>query len=283
MRERNIGYLHETLRAFETGFYETESGRADVQLGMDEILRAEVFLPDRLYDLKPEGVRPKEGKCVYSCENIDSFSRAVRMVKENPDERVLVLNLANPVNIGGGARRGAIAQEEDLCRKSSLLLNLEGLEAYPYYAYNRALDTYMGSDALIISPTVEIIRDEHMELMSPSVIVSVMTCAAPYLYYGREGMSEEEYEQMLYTRMEGMLKAAAARGYRRLVLGAFGCGAFQNDAAVVARIFHDVFEQFRFGEYNSDQLFEEVCFAVLCRRDLYNYSCFEKYFGKKEK
>ena len=30
MRERNIGYLHETLRAFETGVYETENGKAEV-------------------------------------------------------------------------------------------------------------------------------------------------------------------------------------------------------------------------------------------------------------
>ncbi|MBQ9824051.1 MAG: TIGR02452 family protein [Solobacterium sp.] len=281
MRERNIGYLHETLRAFETGVYETENGKAEVQLGMDEILKAEVFLPDRIYDLKPEGLRAREGKCVYSCLNIDSFSQALNMMNENPDEPVLVLNLANPVNIGGGVRRGAIAQEEDLCRKSSLLLNLEGLEAWPYYAYNRALETYMGSDALIISPKVEVIRDEHMRLISPSVIVSVMTCAAPYLYYGKEGMSEEEYGQMLYTRMEGMLKVSAAKGYRRLVLGAFGCGAFRNDAAVVARLFHEVFENFSFGGYGSDQLFGEVCFAVLCRRDLYNFNCFAEYFGKK--
>lgn len=281
MIEKNIGYLHETLRAFETGIYETGNGKANVQLSKDEIRKAEVFLPDRLYDLKPEGLRAKEGRCVYSCRNIDSFSLAVEMVQANTDEPVLVLNLANPVNEGGGVRRGAIAQEEDLCRKSSLLINLEGMEAYPYYRYNRTLDTHMGSDALIISPRVEIIRDEHMQLFSPSVIVSVMTCAAPYLRFGREGMSQQEYEQMMYKRIEGMLKAASARGYRRFVPGAFGCGAFKNDAAAVARIFHDVFENFSFGGYGTDQLFDEIAFAVLCRRDLYNFRCFAEYFGNQ--
>ena len=43
---------------------------------------------------------------------------------------ILVLNLANPVNPGGGVRRGSKAQEEDLCRKSSLLLSLESSAAH---------------------------------------------------------------------------------------------------------------------------------------------------------
>ncbi|MBQ5795100.1 MAG: DUF2263 domain-containing protein, partial [Kiritimatiellae bacterium] len=44
--------------------------------------------------------------------------------------------------------RGAKAQEEDLCRKSSLLLSLESKTAEAYYNYNRSLNTCMGSDAL---------------------------------------------------------------------------------------------------------------------------------------
>ena len=48
------------------------------------------------------------------------------------DQRILVLNLANPVHPGGGVRTGAKAQEEDLCRKSSLLLSLESRAASRY-------------------------------------------------------------------------------------------------------------------------------------------------------
>ncbi len=279
MRDRKIEQLKEILAAFETGTYQTENGTARIRLGEEQIFQAEVFLPGRIGYLTPENtVTKKNGHCVFSCRNTDSYAMAMEMMDNNPDEPVLVLNLANPVNPGGGVRRGATAQEEDLCRKSSLLLNLEGEQALPYYAYNRSRNTYMGSDAVIISPYVEIIRDPAGRLFSPSVIVSVMTCAAPMIRYGLEGMTKEEYRRMLYGRIEGMLKCAAAKGYRRLVLGAFGCGAFANDAADVAPVFRGVFDRFDFGA-RTDELFDEIVFAVLCTRDLYNFDVFSEYFG----
>jgi len=149
-------------------------------------------------------------------------------LKQKGAKPILVLNLANPVNPGGGVRNGALAQEEDLCRKSSLLLSLEGKAAAPYYAYNQSLHTYMGSDAVIIHPQVEVIKDERGNLLPETAVVAVMTCAAPNLIDGMEGMSQAQYEEMLLTRITGMLKVAAHLGYRRLVLGAFGCGAFKG-------------------------------------------------------
>jgi len=117
------------------------------------------------------------GRCGYGCENADSYSLARKRVeqfsydlKRKGAKPILVLNLANPVNPGGGVRRGAKAQEEDLCRKSSLLLSLEGVKAKPYYDYNRSLGTYMGSHALMIHPQVEIIKDENGDLLPETVI-----------------------------------------------------------------------------------------------------------------
>ncbi len=131
---------------------------------------------------------------------------------------------------------------------------------------------------LIISERIEVIKDEHYQPLEDSVIVSVLTCAAPNIYRGMEGMSDEEYYDMLKGRIAGMLRAAAYKGYRRLVLGAFGCGAFRNDARIVARAFYEVFRDFRFCDLTMDQLFLSVDFAVLCRSDTYNYDVFSSYF-----
>ena len=74
---------------------------------------------------------------------------------------IIALNLASPVNPGGGVRRGAKAQEEDLsvekvhyfCRK------LESKKARSYYDFNKKANTFMGTDAMMITPVVQIIRE----------------------------------------------------------------------------------------------------------------------------
>jgi len=63
---------------------------------------------------------------------------------------------------------------------------------------------------------------------------------------------------MLYTRMEGMLKVSAAKGYRRLVLGAFGCGAYKLPVSDVARLFKQVMIEPEFAGK-----FRLIAFAIL--------------------
>lgn len=273
-----IRMFTETMRAVETGFWKTENGEGHLEHTIEQLMEAEVFLPGTLDDaLKNVQLTKTENRCVYDTKNIDSFALAMEMLKEN-DVPVLVLNLANSVHPGGGVRRGARAQEEDLCRKSSLLISLEGPYAKPYYAYNRRLHTYMGSDGIIISPNVEIIRDCHGQLMEKPVTVSVITCAAPDLRYGKEGMSEEEYMNLLYNRISCIFKAAALKGCRRIVPGAFGCGAFYNDAKDVAGVFDQVLRNLKINGFTCDELFDEIRFAVLCRRNLYNFEVFSDFF-----
>lgn len=206
----------------------------DVVSGIDRSVCSSIVLPQK-YVLLPEDVRDIEnctdmekvfvsGRCGHGCVNADSFTVARNQYVnfghtfEKDSRPVLVLNLANPVNPGGGVRRGARAQEEDLCRKSSLLLSLESEAASRYYEYNRSLHSYMGSDAMIFTPQVEIIRDEDGSLLEDSVIVAVLTCAAPMVKRGMEGLSEAEYRKMVCDRITGMLKCAAYFGYRHLVL-----------------------------------------------------------------
>ena len=115
----------------------------------------------------------------------------------------------------------------------------------------------------MIHPQVEVIKDEKGELLDESVIFAVMTCAAPNLIYGKEGMTQSQYEEMLLTRITGMLKVAAYMGYRYLVLGAFGCGAFRNDARVVSDLFYKALKEFDFDGMKEHDLFRRIDFAVM--------------------
>ncbi len=287
MRQDNVKMLRDTLEIFGKGFYQIGQKKIRLKLDSQQIENVSVFMPEDIQKMKrhsDDGKLHSGTTCAFSCENIDSFSKARQIQNEFCNNEmgakgkpVLVLNLANPVNPGGGVRRGAQAQEEDLCRKSSLLLSLEGKNALPYYEYNRSLHTYMGSDAIMIHPWVEIIKDEGGELLDDSVIVSVMTCAAPILREGMEGLTQEAYESMVYTRIFGMLKVAACCGYEYLVLGAFGCGAFRNDAHIVSDLFYRAIKDF---ESTEGSVFRRIDFAVLdYSHSRYNYREFSRNFG----
>lgn len=283
MRSANINMLNDTLNIFGKGFYITREGRkVKLKLSKDELLESKVFLPEVVKYICENPTIDKIhvlGRTGHVCVNEDSFTTAIRAGEQCRDGKVLVLNFANPIHPGGGVRNGANAQEEDLCRKSSLLLALEDTAAKAYYDYNKSLHTYMGSDAIVLTPNVEIIKDANGELLEDSFIVSVMTCAAPMISKGIEGMSNAEYENMLYNRIMGMLKVAANYGYTHLVLGAWGCGAFGNDAQVMARLFYKALKEIRYNDLPQESLFRQIYFAVLDHStNQYNFNAFLQYF-----
>ena len=267
----NLEMLEDTLMSIGRGFYEYEDKKIELKLTKDMMIENVVYLPEELDDMEILA-QELESNCVFDCKNMDSYS-AARELSALCDDKVLVLNLANPVNPGGGVRRGAKAQEEDLCRKSTLLVSLESESARKYYEYNKSLKTYNGSNGVIITPNVEILKDEKGNYLEESVVVSAMTCAAPQLNFVKNGLTADKYYDLMYSRIEGMLKVAANSGYKHLVLGAFGCGAFNNDANVVSDIFWDVFD-------DLGNLFEKVIFAVLDKDSKqYNFNHFYRNFG----
>lgn len=290
MRQENIAVLLDTLSICEQGWYVKDNEKKKLKLTREKMEEARVFLPKEIRavsEYKDFQHVHAMGRCGYGCVNADSFTLARKRTEQFSDDiakedakPVLVLNLANPVNPGGGVRRGAKAQEEDLCRKSSLLLSLESRNSLPYYEYNRSLHTYMGSDAVIIHPQVEIIKDENGDLLKDTVIVAVMTCAAPMLTHGMEGMNRSEYEAMVYRRITGMLKVAAYLGYKHLVLGAFGCGAFRNDARIISDLFYKALKEFDYDGMKEKDMFERIDFAVMDHSaNQYNFREFSRNFA----
>ncbi len=134
MRYDNIKMLEDTLGIFKKGSYVKDGRTIYTKLSGRQMKECYVYLPDDVRDIMNRTVFDcvhRTGAMEISCRNIDSFGMAQeRYAQESmlSDERVkniLVLNFANPVHPGGGVRRGARAQEEDLCRKSSLLYSLE--------------------------------------------------------------------------------------------------------------------------------------------------------------
>lgn len=289
MRDDNIKMLQDTLLILEKGSYEVNGKIVRLKLSKEDMETADVLLPESVSAIKNNTdfeKNPLMGRCVHRCMNVDSFTAARNLYKNmsftfrKDSKPVLVLNMANPVKPGGGAREGARAQEEDLCRKSSLLLSLESQKASRYYKYNKNLCTYMSSDAMIFTPKVEIIRDENGNLLEDTVIAAVLTCAAPMVIFGKDGLNEVQYQDMVYRRIEGMLKCAAYLGYEQLVLGAWGCGAFGNDARVISDLFNKALKELDYNGFKEKDLFQRIDFAVLDKtEEKYNFKEFFRNFG----
>jgi len=178
-----------------------------------------------------------------------------------PGKRTAVLNFANPHNPGGGVLWGAMAQEECLCRSSNLYaaLRMPWLREQ-YYQWNRDHTDDMGTDKLIYSPDVTVFRSDHgcPENLETWFCVDVITSAAPYYNkYAVKPVTKERLAAVFSGRIRNVLEAAIDQNVDYLVLGAFGCGAFNNPPELVARVFHQLLVEEGYGMY-----FEKIVFAI---------------------
>ena len=163
--------------------------------------------------------------------------------------RPLALNFANGVGPGGGFLHGARAQEEVLCRSSALYLTLVG---DPMYSEHRKRPLPDSTEWAILSPNVPVFREDNGAPLEKPWLLSFITCAAPYAPTVGQPASAE----MLQRRIHRLLATARAFGYETIVLGAWGCGAFQNDPERTANDFRQAIEtEFRGA-------FSNIVFAI---------------------
>ena len=189
-------------------------------------------------------------------------------------KKVCVLNFASATNPGGGVLNGAGAQEECLCRCSTLYFNLTKRILYTdFYIPHRNLQNPLHNNDIIYSPDVTVFKSDTE---SPALLdkkdwfsVNVISCAAPNLRFMPQGtISNEEIYTIQLERFSRILSVAAAQKNEVVILGAFGCGAFKNDANVVAEAAKNSVREFL-------KYFETIEFAIYCKEtDKTNFTVF---------
>jgi uncharacterized protein (TIGR02452 family) len=161
----------------------------------------------------------------------------------------LVLNFANGIRPGGGWLGGALAQEETLFRSTGLFHALDG---DPMYEHPGRLSGSRFSDWTILAPDVPVFRDAHGLLLDRPWLADIISCAAPFA----PGIGQPEAGDLLRQRIQRVLSVSRAFGYRALVLGAWGCGAYGNDVERTAKDFAEALA----GDFLG--AFSDVVFAI---------------------
>ena len=192
------------------------------------------------------------------------------------DKKVAVLNFANNHYIGG-APYSAGAQEESLCRCSTLLPCLEAMDEVFYERHRRMYEAHQidfrGNDDLIYTPDVVVFKtDERTNPIKPVMMpeekwyrVNVITCAAPQI---GDHHLPNNYEELIASRIKKILDVAAKEKNEVLILGAWGCGAFRNPSNVIARVFFSLLKNYNFDivefALSSNHDVSDSVFARLC-------------------
>lgn len=220
-----------------------------------------------------------------------SKRRSLEAASRYKGQKVCVHNFASATNPGGGVVKGATAQEEAICRCSTLYFSIKNANSF-YNSHKQMIQkgkmdvTY--NDDCIYTPGVVVFKsDEHIPKLIPQeewYDVDVITCAAPNLRKEPSNkmnpnagikpvkLSNEELKELHIKRMRRILDIAKREKEDVIILGAFGCGAFYNPPEVVAKAMKQVVEEYKYD-------FKVIEFAIYCsKKDIQNYEIFKEVF-----
>jgi len=175
------------------------------------------------------------------------------------------LNFANGKTVGGGYKRGAVAQEEDLCRRiPALYTTLNNAARAGNYPFGPSTCTSVANPErysdVLFTPNLVIARageEQGYQLLPPDEqrLVSIITAAAPNQNFAKEVWDDN----LVYNTVKAMFLVPQIQNpaLDTLVLGAWGCGAFGGDPWQISAMFAHALAQDKLGHY-----YREVHFAI---------------------
>lgn len=246
-RDRFRALAAETMDVVRAGSYRAGGRRIDIaeQVGT-AITGTRLILPD---------TRLSKGATRFGATTVEVRDESSLEAARRLGPGTACLVFASARNPGGGFLNGAQAQEEAIARSSALYATQTA--APEFYEHHRRESSPLYSDRVIVSPGVPVFRDDDGALLAEPHLVTFLTAAAPNRSAIERGQpaAARDVNAALARRAARVLDVAAAHGFQRLVLGAWGCGVFGNDPTEVATAFADVL--------SGRPRFEHVTFAIL--------------------
>ena len=281
-QEKNMG-KEENIIIFE----DTVEKCRDIPRLMDSIVASRkgqrIVLEQDAFPCGKENQRfSQPAQLVLSNQKSFEAARKYRCNPQFAESKICVLSFASAMTPGGGVKHGSSAQEESLCRCSTLYFCLdEDILWQQFYLPHRNGLSSLHNDDLVYTPHVTVFKDDSPKnkLLDEKdwYHVDVISCAAPNLhrYFGqllkvlgteeKPAISCEHLFQIHTKRLSRILDVAVQQQVDVMILGAFGCGAFMNDPEVVSKAMVQVAREYA-------HCFKVIEFPVFCRpREKENY------------
>jgi uncharacterized protein (TIGR02452 family) len=259
-----IDLFNYTLGIIRQGWYVASNGKKVELPSVDEVMNAAAMynepfrvLVDPIAPIQTE-VRVEDKDCVLAAKDLIDAGY-------NP----AMLNLADLYIPGGLVEYGSGAQEENLCRRSNLILSLyqfsdSRIQQYPDLGLRPNPDQYPMDERYggVYSGIVTFFRGPESDgsLLDEKAynipVISVAALDCPRIR--KDGMMYRKETEITLDKMRTILRIGMANFHDSLVLSAFGCGAFANPPAHIAKLFHQVIEEDEFKD-----AFRLIDFAIL--------------------
>lgn len=252
-----------TIEASMTGYYMLGDKRIDLESASDITSGTQMYCEELKSQLKRT-----YGDVKAEVVNGDCLAVAKKLV-EAGNGKVAVLNMASRTSPGGGVISGSGAQEEYLFRCSDYYKSL-----YQYVDYCSQYDVERNEEHSypmdrdfggIYSPNVTVFRgveeDGYPFLEKPWQVnfIAVAALNRPETVCLPNG-SMRLVDYLVPTaknKIRTIFNIAIDNGVEVLVLGAFGCGAYQNPPVHIAQLFKEILVE---PEYRN--AFKKVVFAI---------------------
>ncbi|KAL1604923.1 hypothetical protein SLS60_004464 [Paraconiothyrium brasiliense] len=197
--------------------------------------RESVSVP--LSALTPED-RPPIKLRVLTTDTLTAAQTLTSKARNQPNP--CILNMASPLRPGGGVLAGATSQEEYLCARTTLLPSLNDA----FYRLPEVGGVFT-RDVLVFRNHLAV-GDAKGELPPTERWYVDVVSAGMLRFPDLEGEEEEvkrlsrKDRRLVEAKMRGVLRIACAKGVRKIVLGAWGCGAYGNPVGDVAEAWRAV-------------------------------------------
>ena len=273
-KQHNARVFKETTAIIREGYYITPSGQ-HINLDLQPMIEGSECYHQELPRI--DGPKVKGGTTVM-VELNDCLKAAERLAREG--YQPALLNFASAGHPGGGVITGARAQEETICRRSTLTRSIFSFDAgyaSKFHYAHREGNNYPLTQPLdfsaVYSPAVTVFREAGPDytLMEHPFQIGVITNAALNLRgkfdlkLTEDGHMPEAAKVITRNKIRTIFRIGFMHGHDSLVLGAFGCGAFRNPPREMAQLFKEVMEEDEFKDR-----FRLVTFAIFSDHNDFN-------------